>query len=270
MKNLILLSFLIVMPAGVPSCNEFLQTMTSPASGPAPLSSSEIVDGLKTALRVGTDSSVAITSRKDGFYRDEIIKIMLPPEAKVIYEYKDHALLRAVGLDQKIEDAVMALNRAAEDASKEAGPIFKDAILSLSITDGLSILKGKNPAATVESQAFDSTAATAFLRSTTYTQLTAAFSPVISTSLDKKLVGNFSPNQIYNSLTTSYNTVANKSFGMIKPVSNTNLSVYVTEKALDGLFYKVAQEEIKIRRDPWKWAKTAVGNILQRVFGSKS
>jgi hypothetical protein len=271
MKNILILSLLFALPYGVPSCDELLKTVNTMApQGAGPLSGSEIVDGLKTALRVGTDSSVAITSRPDGFYKDEAIKILLPPEARVIYENKDNVLFRATGIDQKIEDAIMAINRAAEDAATEAGPIFKDAILSLSITEGLTILKGKNPAAQQAVEGFDSTAATSYLRSTTYLQLRDAFSPKISTSLDKKLVGNYSPNQIYNTLTTSYNTVANRSFGVITPLRNTDLSVYVTERALDGIFLKVAQEEIKIRKDPFQWAKTAVGNILQRVFGAQN
>jgi hypothetical protein len=104
----------------------------------------------------------------------------------------------------------------------------------------------------------------------TYLQLRDAFAPKINNSLNKKLVGNYSPNELWNGLTGSYNVVANNSFGMVKPIGNTNLGAYVTEKALDGLFFKVALEEIKIRRDPWRWAKTSVGNILQKVFGNRS
>jgi hypothetical protein len=232
-----------------------------------PLSGNEVIEGLKTALLVGTDTSVSVTSRVNGFYKDEAIKILLPPEAQKIYANKDKAIFKATGLDKKLEDAVLALNRAAEDASKEAAPIFKSAITGMSFSDGWAILKGKNPAATTQSTTFDSTAATGYLRSTTYNQLRDAYSPKVNASLDKKLVGNYSPNQIWNTLTSSYNTVAKNSMGMIEPVATTNLGTYVTEKALDGLFYKVAVEEKKIRKDPMKWAKTAVGNILQRVFG---
>lgn len=234
-----------------------------------PLNNSEIVEGLKTALKVGTDSSVSLTSRLNGFYKDEVIKILLPPEAAIIYENKDNPLIKAAGIDKKIEEAIMALNRAAEDAASEAGPIFKNAIVGMSITDGLSILRGNNPAASQASSSFDSTAATAYLKSTTFIDLRNAFSPKINTSLDKKLMGNFSANQIWNGLTGSYNTVAKNSFGLVKPVTTINLSDYVTENALDGIFYKVALEEIKIRRDPWKWAQTSVGNILQKVFGNR-
>jgi len=248
-------------------CAELMNILTQTVSSGTVLTNSEIIEGLKTALLVGTDTSVSVTSRLNGFYKDEAIKIMLPPEAQKIYANKDHVLFRLAGLDKKLEDAVLALNRAAEDAAREAGPIFKHAITDLSITEGLTILKGKNPAGYSSTSSFDSTAATGYLRSTTYQQLSDAFSPKINTSLDKALIGKYSPNHLWNTLTSTYNTIANKSMGLIEPVSTSNLGQYVTEKALDGLFYKVAQEEIEIRRDPGKWAKTAVGNILEKVFG---
>ena len=266
--RIILFSLIIILsPAAVPGCEELLKQASSTSEA---LNQNEIVEGLKTALLVGTDSSVTFTSRINGFYKDEAIKILLPPEANIIYENKNNTLFRLAGIDKKIEDAVLALNRAAEDAAKEAGPIFRNSITALSISDGFSILKGKNPALPVAQSHFDSTAATGYLISTTFTELSIAFSPKVNASLDKALVGNLSPNQIWNTLTSSYNSVATKSFGLMEPMKNTDLGAYVTEKALDGLFYKVAEQEKKIRKDPWQWAKTSVGNILQRVFGSKS
>ena len=264
MKNLLFLILLL----GATSCDQLLKTMTMPVPSQG-LSTQEIVEGLKTALKVGTDSSVAVTSRMNGYYLDKAIKIMLPPEADIIYQNKDNMIFKAAGINRKIEEAVVALNRAAEDAASEAGPIFKQAIMQLSITDGIAILRGNNPAVNKASATFDSTAATAYLRSMTYQQLRDAFAPKIKASLNKKLVGNYSPAQIWNNLTTTYNGVAGKSFGMIKPVENTDLSIYVTGKALDGLFFKVGQEEIRIRRDPLAWAKTSVGDILSNVFGEK-
>ena len=261
MKTARLLVLLIVLSPVYTGC-DFLNAVEDDS-----LTENEVIEGLKTALLVGTDSSVFQTSRKDGFYKDEIIKILLPPEADIIYENKDNALFSALGLDEMIEDAIMALNYAAEDASGEAGPIFKTAITNLSISDGWAILNGTNPSSTLKASEFDSTAATNYLRSTTYTQLSDAFSPKINTSLDRKLIGDFSSNQIWNTLTTNYNNIADNSFGVIDPIENINLGVYVTEKALDGLFYKVSVQEIEIRRDPLKWAQTAVGNILRRVFG---
>ncbi len=268
MKNLIFVLIITLSPATVPGCEELMKKVGS--ESPAGMQNNEIIEGLKTALIVGTDSSVNFTSKLNGFYKDEAIKILLPPEADIIYENKNNALFRAAGIDKKIEDAVIALNRAAEDAAREAGPIFRNSITSLSITDGVSILKGRNPALPAINSDFDSTAATGFLRSTTYFELSAAFSPKVNASLDKVLTGNLSPNQIWNTLTSSYNMVATKSFGLIEPMKNTDLGAYVTEKALDGLFYKVAEQEKRIRKDPWQWTKTSVGNILQRVFGNQS
>ncbi len=270
MKKIISILVIMITAATLTSCDELLKTVSSlPAQSSPGLSSSDIVEGLKTALRVGTDTSVAVTSRINGYYKDDIIKILLPPEADIIYKNKNSVLFRATGLDRKIEDAVMALNRAAEDAAGEAGPIFRDAIMSLTITDGLSILKGKNPAAPSNSSAFDSTAATEYLKSTTYNRLRDAFAPKINASLNKKLVGNYSPNQVWERLTSGYNGVAEKSLGLIEPMQNTDLGAWVTSRALDGLFYKVGREEIEIRRDPLAWAKSSVGGILKKVFGSK-
>ncbi len=272
MKNLRILFILALLAFAYQGCAELMNLATQvtqeSAGGSTPLSGNEVIEGLKTALLVGTDTSVSLTSRLNGFYKDEAIKILLPPEAQKIYANKDKAIFKATGLDKKLEDAVMAINRAAEDASKEAAPIFKSAITGMSFSDGWAILKGSNPAAATKSSGFDSTAATGYLKSTTYTQLTEAFSPKVNASLDKKLVGNYSPNQIWGTLTSSYNAVANNSMGFIEPVKTTNLGAYVTEKALDGLFYKVALQEKEIRRDPLKWAKSAVGNILKRVFGT--
>lgn len=234
------------------------------------LSENEVIEGLKTALKVGTDSSVSVVSSLNGFYKDEAIKILLPPEAQIIWDNRNNALLKAIGFDVKLEEAIKAINYAAEDAAKEATPIFKSAITDMSISDGWAILNGTNPAVTLKADAFDSTAATAYLRSTTYSQLSDAFSPKVSLSLDKKLLGNLSPNQIWSTLTTSYNTVAGYSLGSLDPVENTDLGVYVTKKALDGLFLKVSDQEKQIRKDPLKWAQTAVGNILQKVFGNSS
>jgi hypothetical protein len=221
------------------------------------LSNEEIINGLKKALSVGTDTAVLITSKKDGYFGDKLLKILLPPEAKVVVDN-----ISKVPMGQKlVDDAVLSINRAAEDAATEAKPIFINAITSMSIADGLTILKGKNPMEQNSSAAFDSTAATGFLRSTTYDALYTAFKPKINVSLDKKLVGNISTNQVYGNLTGAYNKVA-PFIGKEKVSSD--LGDYVTKKALDGLFLKVADEEKKIRKDPYKWAV----DIIQKVFGS--
>lgn len=268
MKTFIFILVVFLSQAAVPGCEELMKQI--PASTTSVLTNQEIVDGLKTALMVGTDSSVFTTSKLNGFYKDAAIKILLPPEASIIYENRNNAILKATGIEKKIEDAVIALNRAAEDAANEAGPIFKKSIQNLSISEGISILRGRNPALQNQSNAFDSTAATGYLRSTTYSDLSIAFSPIVNTSLNKALVGNLSPNQIWNALISSYNAVASKSFGIIDPVKTVDLGTYVTERALEGLFLKVSEEEKKIRKNPWQWAKTSVGGILQKVFGNQA
>lgn len=226
------------------------------------LSDSEVAEGLKTALEVGADSSVFKTSAVDGFYKNAAIKILLPPEASVIA----NNIGKIPGGNLLIDNLILSINRSAEDAAKSAAPILKDAVRGLTINDAVTILNGQNPAMGKKSgTAFDSTAATGYLRSTTYNDLTAAFSVPINASLDKKLVNNISTNSAWRELTSKYNQ-----YVFWEEPINTNLGEFVTQKALNGLFTQVANEEIKIRRDPWKWVTTAVGDILTKVFGSKS
>ena len=221
------------------------------------LSNEEIINGLKKALSLGTDTAVSLTSKRDGYFGDQLLKILLPPEAKVVTDN-----ISKVPFGQKlVDDAVLSINRAAEDAATAAKPIFLKSITSMSIKDGLTILQGKNPMAQSSSAAFDSTAATGFLKSTTYASLYAAFKPKINISLNKKLVGNISTNKAYSNLTGAFNKIA-PFIG--KEKVNSDLGDYVTKKALDGLFLKVADEEKKIRKDPFKWAV----DIIQKVFGS--
>ncbi|HEX3009807.1 MAG TPA: DUF4197 domain-containing protein, partial [Bacteroidales bacterium] len=220
----------------------------------------EIAEGLKTALEVGTDSSVFKTSAANGFYKDAAIKILLPEEAQVILDN-----VSKIGGQAVIDDLILKINRSAEDAAKSAGPIFKESIKNLTITDALAILNGKNPASSKKSASFDSTAATGYLKSTTLDQLTASFSVPINASLDKEIVGGVSTNEAWKQITTAYNAYA-LIWG--KPQVNTSLGNHVTQKALIGLFSKVEEQEIHIRRDPWKWISSTVGDILTKVFGS--
>ncbi len=221
------------------------------------LSNEEIIKGLKKALAVGTDTAVSITSTLNGYYGDKLLRILLPPEAKVVTEN-----LSKIPYGKKmVNDAILSMNRSAEDAATAAKPIFINAITSMSIKDGLTILKGKNPTSQTGSETFDSTAATGYLKSTTYSSLYTAFKPKINNSLDKKLVGKLSTNQVYGNLTGAFNKIA--PFIGKKKV-NSDLSDYVTGKALDGLFLKVADEEKKIRKDPYKWSV----DIIRKVFGS--
>ncbi len=219
------------------------------------LSSDEVISGLKTALNAGTDSSVNILHASDGYYKDAAVKILLPPEGQVLYKYTSQ--IESVIGSNYLEQMVLRVNRAAEDAATEAKPIFVDAITSMTFEDGLNILNGKTPGIA----AFDSIAATTYLKSKTYTALVALFAPKIDVSLNKPILGGVSANEAWKTATGYWNTYI-VIFGEA-PINGT-LGEYTTGKALDGLFYKVGLEEKKIRKDPMKWAS----DIIQKVFGS--
>jgi len=228
----------------ITSCDQLVETG---------LSNDEIVSGLKTALTAGTDTSAEILNTPNGYFGDAAVKILLPPEADPIFDYiSDHPLI-ALTLQPKVDEVILSINRAAEDAAAEAKPIFINAVSNMSIVDGLNILQGK----TLGIANFDSTAATTFLQSRTTADLTTAFAPKIDISLNKKLVGNYSTNEIWNNLISFYNAL-----GPAHPINGT-LGEYATRKALDGMFLKVGIQEKKIRKDPFKWAS----DIIQKVFG---
>jgi hypothetical protein len=210
---------------------------------------SEIVTGLKDALRVGTDTAVSHLSSINGYYKNELVKILLPKEADVIIDN----INKIPGGDELVDKVILSINRAAEDASKEAAPIFKSSITSMSISDAIGILKGSD------------NAATEYLKKTTYNQLLNLYSPKIKTSIDKDLVGNVSTSEAWNNLTGSWNKFANSMIGKLggyKSV-NINLEDYLTRKALDGLFVKIAEQEKQIRKNPL----ARVTAILKKVFG---
>lgn len=201
------------------------------------LSNADISNGLKEALNVGIKNASTRLSAKNGFFGDALIKILMPPEAK-----KVETTLRNMGMGQVVDKAVLSMNRAAEDAAGKAVPIFVNAITSMSIQDGLNILKGGNGAATE------------YLKMKTTDALTQAFKPVISKSLNKVGATALWSNvfNIYNKLPTTFSKI------------NPDLTGYVTERALAGLFTNVAAEENKIRSNP----AARVSGILQKVFGA--
>lgn len=241
--------FLLAGSAMMTSCDDLVDTVV-----PA-LSQEEVVAGLKEALRVGTDTSVSNLNREGGYYLDEVVKIMLPPEIMMVQEN-----LSALGIggavQPLIDQLVLQINRSAEDAASEAKPIFVNAITGITIADGWSILNGAD------------TAATSYLRGATFNELKGLFQPKIENSLSKPLVGNISASSTYSQIVDKYNTaviIANQlSFGDKKYTTiNPSLSDYTTGKALNGLFIKVAEEEKAIRTDP----VARVTEILQKVFG---
>ena len=215
----------------LPGCDTARQILGSTGS----LSNGDIVQGLKEALRVGTDSTTKHLSIVNGFFGDDIIRILMPPEAQ-----KVERTLRDVGLGKTVDKAVLSMNRAAEDASKFVGNIFWTAITNMTISDALGILKGGD------------FAATEYLKRSTTQQLTTAFRPIIERSLN-----NVDATRYWNDVFTLYNKVSRN------PV-NTDLAAYVTEKALYGLFYHIGLQEQKIRRDPL----ARVTDILRKVFKS--
>lgn len=271
--NTIMAGLILTISAGMFSCEDLLNNIQNGDE----LTTEEVIDGLKTALKVGTDSAVSVVSLTDGYFKDELIKIPLPSEASVITDHLDDPIFQTAGvsslLEGYVEDVVLSVNRAAEEAAKGAAPIFRDAITDLSISDAWAILHGSNPAeGSTKSGAaeFDSTAATAYLKSTTIGDLTTLFADPMNKALDKDLGLGFSANGAWDLFTGTYNDVAGSIAGQFAGLEtvDTDLGAFAVGKALDGLFYKVGKEEVKIRRDPLAWASTAVGNILEKVFGS--
>jgi hypothetical protein len=248
MKKIFIVLFAVMVPLFY-SCEEADEIIEQLG-----LTDTEIVAGLKEALTIGSDTAVNIVSKIDGYYKDEVIRILLPPEADIIVDNLDNPVLQGLGIDQLVEDVILKINRAAEDAAKQATPIFWDAITDMSIADGYNILHGED------------TAATHYLRENTFSELNALFAPQMQASLDKDLVAGVSAQDTWNTMTDNYNTVANSLPGQLaglEPV-NTDLGEWVTYKALDGLFVKLADEEIAIRND----IEHRVTELLQRVFGS--
>jgi hypothetical protein len=202
------------------------------------LSSDDIVAGLKQALTLGAQKSADRLSLTNGFLNDKAVEILMPEQAQ-----KVEKTLRSMGLGKLVDDAIISMNHAAEDASKSAAPIFVNAIKNMTVTDGVNILKGSD------------TSATAYLRHSATPELTKAYTPVIDSALQKTGATKYWKDvfDTYNKLPTTFNKV------------DPNLSSYVTQKAINGIFYYVAQEEINIRKNP----AAQVTDLLKKVFGGK-
>lgn len=241
MKRIITLVLLIVLYQGLHAqgLGGLLNKAKNAVSGnQTSLSNDDIVSGLKEALVTGSTKGANLLSQTDGFFANAALKILLPPEAQKIEK-----TLRSVGLGKQVDDAILSMNRAAEDACKSAAPIFSNAIKQMSFQDAVGILKGSD------------TAATSYLKSKTTNPLTEAFRPVIESSLEK-----VDATKHWNTLITSYNKLP-----LVRDKINPDLAAYVTERSLSGIFYQVAVEEKEIRRNPL--ARTS--DILKKVFGAK-
>jgi hypothetical protein len=243
-KSIIFIVLMLVL-AG---CAELMNALQS--TGTLPLTESEVISGLKEALTLGAKNAATRLAAENGYYGDAAIKIFLPDEAKTIVDN----ISKIPGGDKLVQDVILRINRAAEDAAKEVAPIFVNSVTQMSIRDAFNILNGPD------------NAATQYLKNTTYTDLYNLYKPKIQASTEKKLIGNISTKESWVTLTSKWNTIANSIAGKIanlKPV-NTDLDDYLTNKALAGMFSKVEGEELKIRKD----VNARVTATLQRVFGS--
>ncbi|MEI7895900.1 MAG: DUF4197 domain-containing protein [bacterium] len=235
-KIVLLAGFLILVIPGLSfsqfptSINQLLGTS---AGG---LTEKDATDGIREALVKGTGESVKLVSAVNGYLANAEIKIPFPQEAKDV-----ETKLRAIGLGSQVDEVVVSINRAAEDAAKSAEPVFVAAIRGMSITDAINIVKGNNDAAT------------RYLAKTTTPELKAKFSPVIKASLDR-----VDATRLWAEVIGRYNQIpfVNR--------QNPDLTAYVTEKAIAGLFIMVAKEEAKIRKDPAAQAT----ELLRKVFGN--
>ncbi len=214
---------------------QMLDNLSSPASGPLTLN--EIDSGLREALRVGSERVVKQVGIENGYYNDNNIHIPLPHSIE-----KADKFARQVGLDKTFRDLERRINRAAEQAAPLAKTVFRDAILAMTLSDVRNILDGPDDAAT------------RYFESKMTPQLLLAMRPIVDESLNQ--VGAV---RIYNDLTQQFNAIP------FAPNIDTDLSGYVLEKGINGLFYYLALEEAAIRKDPAKQTTA----ILQRVFGGQ-
>jgi hypothetical protein len=245
-RQLLLISFLSILLGGCAELNSLIQNVPTNA----PLTEAEVINGLKEALITGSNNASSILSAVDGYYGDDLVKILLPEEASVIIDN----LSKIPGGDKLVEDVILSINRAAEDAAKEVAPIFINSIRQMTIHDAFGILRGAD------------NAATQYLISTTRTDLYNLYKPKIRKSTEKDILGEISAKDSWEALTDKWNLFANSIAGRLVDATpvNTDLDDYLTNKALDGMFLKVQIEEKKIRQN----VSARVTPLLQKVFGS--
>lgn len=233
-------TLLLIMPFLLVGCtaqqiNQTLEIL----GGAGGLTSAEIANGLKEALRLGAERGANELSLDGGYFDDLAYRILLPEEVRRVTDK-----LQGVPGFRNLEEVIIKkINRGAEDAAKTAGPIFVGAIRQMTIQDALGILKG------------DRNAATAYLQRTTYNELYNEFNPVIASSLDK-----FDARKVWQDAADAYNN-----FPLTNQPVNTDLADHVTRRALDGLFAKVALEEENIRTN----ISARTTELLRRVFAQQ-
>mgnify|MGYP000963606270 CR=1 FL=1 len=227
--------FAAVPAARAADMTDLLKAVPLPAVTGTAQDSGTVASGLKEALSVGTKNAVGLLSKKDGYFANEAVKILLPENVRRVGD-----ALRMAGYQKEVDAFVLSMNRAAEKAAPKAADIFAGAIREMSIGDAQKILGGGN------------TAATEYFRSKTSAQLFEAFKPDISQSMNEVGV-----TKAYKAMTDRYTSMV--PFAKLDAL---DLDKYVTDKSLDGLFYMVGQEETKIRTNPA--ARTT--ELLRKVF----
>lgn len=234
MKKLFTLS-LILMSITLGSCDVLNQAAGAVGAGTG-ISNAEAGNGIKEALAQGLAKSVLQLNTTDGFFKDAIYKVLLPPDAKKIEN-----TLRSLGFNSMVDKAILQINRGAEDAAGYAKPIFVDAIKSMTLNDAIGLIRNGD------------TSATHFFRDKTTDKLMAAFAPVIKSSLDKT-----DATKYYSEMVTKYNNLP-ITFKKVNP----DLTGYVTERATNALFDLVAKEEVNIRTN----LAARTSDLLRKVFG---
>lgn len=226
--------FALIIVLNLTACAELQQVVNQLPTGTGTTSALDIAGGLREALDLGIDKQVSKLTLEDGFYKNELVKILLPEELQ-----KVDSALRKIGLSSLADEGLKVLNRAAEDAVSEATPIFVNAVKGITFTDAKDILLGNKDAATQ------------YLNTKTQTELYAKFNPVIKTSFAK--VG---ADEIWSNLITKYNALPFTSD------VNPDLTDYVTSQALSGVYKMIAVEELEIREK----VGSRTTSLLQKVF----
>ena len=227
---------LLIISVTLGSCETLQQVANAAGAATGTVSNTEAAAGIKEALGQGITKSVLQLNNTDGFFRNELYKVLLPPEARKIEN-----TLRDLGFNNLVDKAILQINRGAEDAAGYAKPIFVEAIKNMTLSDAIGLIRNGD------------TSATHFFREKTTLKLLEAFRPVIAASLQK-----VDATRYYGDMVSKYNNFPT-TFKKLNP----DLTNYVTQKATDALFNLIAKEEVNIRTN--FAARTT--NILRRVFG---
>ena len=258
----ILLSFVVTLSLLFTSCLSSLQEIADDllfvpdGKTVQAYTNEEAIAAMKDALEEGIKFAAKELSKENAYYKNSLIKILLPPEAQPIL----NALNSIPGGSKLAEEVVLRLNRSAEESAKDTIDIFAKAIKSMTVVDGIKIVTGSKNAATI------------YLKEKCYDSLVLLYKPKVNAALNKPLVLDISANAAWKKLVTTYNEYAKipnsvaRLAGQAEPFPQVevDLASYATKKALDGLFYKIEEEEAKIRENPFGYAS----NMIQKVFGA--